>query len=236
MIKRFFWFLVIAGVLLYLYATHLGIKGLEVHEYVIESESIPTSYNGFTIAHFSDLLYGSTTNIDDVRALVDKINSYNPDIVVFTGNLISNDYNLEKDDKDELIHTLKNLDPKQKKFAIYSSMDEIKIERFKEIIDEYTVYSTEISQEMAYNVFKITSSDYAVGITGMLGTIDPYNESNEINKVYISIYEKESDEYFNYKLNAIGNNRLEKKNFIINFVKEKLYELCKWKIGRIMKN
>ena len=94
-------------------------------------------------------------------------------------------------------------------------------------IDEYTVYSTEISQEMAYNVFKITSSDYAVGITGMLGTIDPYNESNEINKVYISIYEKESDEYFNYKLNAIGNNRLEKKNFIINFVKEKLYELCK---------
>ena len=135
MIKRIFWFLIIAGILCYLYATKLGIKGLDVHEYVIDSETIPNNYNGFTIAHFSDLLYGSTTNIDDVYKLVDKINAYNPDIVVFTGNLIDNEKDLEKDEKDKLIAALKNINPKQKKFAIYSSMDEIKINRFKEIMD-----------------------------------------------------------------------------------------------------
>ena len=74
---------------------------------------------------------------------------------------------------------------------------------------------------MAYNVCKITNSDYSIGITGMLGRIDPNNKSNEINKVYISIYVKEKNEYYTYKIEAIGTNRIEKKNYIVNFVKEK---------------
>ncbi len=96
----------------------------------------------------------------------------------------------------------------------------------KQTIKEYTVYSTEVSKEMAYNVCKISKSDFSVGITGMLGTIDLNNNSDEINKVYISIYDKEKDEYFNYKIDAIGKSRIEKKNFIVDFVKEKLYGIC----------
>ena len=96
-----------------------------------------------------------------------------------------------------------------------------------ETIKEYTVYSVEVSKEMAYNACKIAQSDFSVGITGMLGTIDPNNKSDEINKVYISIYDKEKDEYYNYKIDAIGKNRIEKKNYIANYVKEKLYGICK---------
>lgn len=97
----------------------------------------------------------------------------------------------------------------------------------KEIIDEYTVYSNEISKEMALNVCKISKSDYSVGITGMLGKIDPYNKSDKINTVFISIYSKENDKYHNYKIQAIGETRIQKKYFILNFIKEKLYEICK---------
>ena len=57
----------------------------------------------------------------------------------------------------------------------------------KETIDEYTVYSNEVSREMAKAVYDITKADLSVGITGMLGVIDDNNKSDEINSVYISI-------------------------------------------------
>ncbi len=97
----------------------------------------------------------------------------------------------------------------------------------KKTIEEYSVYSNNAAMEMAQNSSKISNSDYSVGITGMLGNIDPYNENNEINTVYISIYCKKNDQYFNYKIEAIGDNRIQKKKNIVDFVKEKLYEICK---------
>ncbi len=94
-------------------------------------------------------------------------------------------------------------------------------------IKEYSVYSNNVSEEMAKRVCKISDSNYSIGITGMLGNVDPNNVSNNLNDVYISIYSKEENKCFNYKIEAIGKNRLEKKQFIINFVKEKLYGICK---------
>lgn len=97
----------------------------------------------------------------------------------------------------------------------------------KELINEYTVYSNEISQEMAKSVLNIAKSDLSVGITGMLGIKDPNNENDDINTVYISIYEKQNNIYHNYKIQTLGNTRLEKKIYVVNYIKEKLYEICK---------
>lgn len=103
----------------------------------------------------------------------------------------------------------------------------------KKIIDEYTVYSNEVSKEMATVACKISKSDLSVGITGMLGVIDLNNKSNEINSVYVSIYDREKDKSYDYKIEAKGKNRIEKKRYIVEFVEEKLYEICEWKIRRI---
>ena len=97
----------------------------------------------------------------------------------------------------------------------------------KKIINEYTVYSTEVSKEMAKSVSNIANSDFGIGITGMLGTKDPNNESNNINTVYVSIYKKQNDICYNYKIETFGNTRIEKKMYIVNYIKEKLYEICK---------
>lgn len=103
----------------------------------------------------------------------------------------------------------------------------------KEIINEYTVYSNEVSKEMAKRVCDISKSDFSIGITGMLGVVDPNNKSDEINSVYISIYNKEKNENYAYKIEAKGNTRKEKKENIVEFVKERLHEICKWEIRRI---
>ena len=97
----------------------------------------------------------------------------------------------------------------------------------RQTIDEYTVYSNEVSREMAKSCSNVANSDFGIGITGMLGTIDLKNQSNEINSVHISIYVKEIDKYIDYKIEAIGKTRLEKKKYIVNYLKERLYEICK---------
>lgn len=97
----------------------------------------------------------------------------------------------------------------------------------KQTINEYTVYSNEVSREMAINSCNISKSDYSVGITGILGVEDPNNRSDEINMVYISIYYKEKNQLFDYQIEAFGKSRIEKKKYIINFIKERLYEICK---------
>lgn len=103
----------------------------------------------------------------------------------------------------------------------------------KQIINEYTVYSNEVSREMAKVVCNIAKSDFSVGITGMLGVIDNNNKSDEINTVYISIYDKEYNKFSDYKIETIGKTRVEKKKYIAKYIKERLYEICKWKIRRI---
>jgi len=97
----------------------------------------------------------------------------------------------------------------------------------RQTINEYTVYSNETSREMAENILKIAKSDYGVGITGMLGVQDLNNKSNDINCVYISIYDIENDKFFDYKIKPTGKTRYKKKQCIVKFIKERLYEICK---------
>lgn len=97
----------------------------------------------------------------------------------------------------------------------------------KNTIDTYTVYSRQVAEEMANKVSSIAKSDYGVGITGQLGSKDLKNNSNEINMVYISIYDKLNNKYYTYKIAPKGNNKFKKKKYIVNYIKEKLYEICK---------
>ncbi len=97
----------------------------------------------------------------------------------------------------------------------------------KDVIDEYTVYSNQVSCEMAKKVSNISGSDYSVGITGQLGRLDPNNDSNEVDTVYISIYDKQNDKSFDYRIKVEGEKRLDKKKYIVDFVKEKLNDICK---------
>ena len=95
-------------------------------------------------------------------------------------------------------------------------------ERTKEVIDTYTVYSMETAKEMSKNISWFANSDYGVGITGMLNCSDPANPSKDPNKVYISIYDKENDTYYNDSVEVFSNDRIENKSDVIKKVMEML--------------
>ena len=91
-----------------------------------------------------------------------------------------------------------------------------------EVIDKYSVYSMEIAREMAMSISKFTSSDYGIGITGKLGEVDPNNLSGDNNRVFICIYDKESDKYIDLDTYVNSSNRVDDKKEVLEFIVSKL--------------
>ena len=100
----------------------------------------------------------------------------------------------------------------------YSNEYKIKMGVDKNIIDEYSVYSMETANEMSKNISKFTNSNYGVGITGKLNRVDRFNPYGLDNVVYISIYDKDNNKYYNSIVEAKLSTRKDNKELVINEV------------------
>ena len=107
----------------------------------------------------------------------------------------------------------------------YSNEFKIKMGVNKEIIDTYSVYSIETAMEMSKKISKFTNSNYGVGITGKLNRVDENNLFGSDNKVFISIYSKDNNCFYNYDVEVTKNTRKENKKLVIKLVIKKLNEI-----------
>ena len=130
-----FLFLIIVVVTIFLYAKYRGIKGLIVKEYRVESEILTSNFSGLKIVHFSDLLYKSTVDKDDVKNLVNRINELKPDIVAFTGDLINKNAKITNEDIEFLETELESISAKIGKYAVYGDED-YSVESYKTIMEK----------------------------------------------------------------------------------------------------
>lgn len=110
--------------ILYIYARYVGTMGLRVREYSIVNDKVPASFDGFSIVQFSDLELGSTYEVEDLEKLVAKINDLKPDVVVFTGDIVSPGHSLGDEEKNILFDAFTNLDPLIGKYAIKGDDDQ----------------------------------------------------------------------------------------------------------------
>ncbi|MDE5630755.1 MAG: metallophosphoesterase, partial [Bacilli bacterium] len=102
---------------------YISTSGLIVKEYAIKNNKLNDDYDGFKIVHFTDLHYGSTVFEDELKNVVNEINKQNPDIVVFTGDLIESGVILDDDEINTLIKELKKIEPKIETFAVDGNHD-----------------------------------------------------------------------------------------------------------------
>ena len=72
----------------------------------------------------------------------------------------------------------------------YSSAYKEKFGVDKNIIEKYTVYSSEVARQMAKKISEFAKSDIGVGITGELG-----NTINKEPKIYYAIYLVQEKKY-----------------------------------------
>ena len=92
----------------------------------------------------------------------------------------------------------------------YSTEYKIKMGVPKEIIDKYTVYSQEVSIEMAKAISKFTDSDLGVGITGRL-----VSNLEEEKGVDLCIYDKRYDKVYTTHIMITKSTRRENKIEVI---------------------
>jgi hypothetical protein len=79
---------------------------IQVNEVTIEIADLPQSFDGMTIAQFSDLHTGTFSNDTAFTSqLVDRINALNADLIVFTGDIV----NRQSDEADAFITPLSRL-------------------------------------------------------------------------------------------------------------------------------
>ena len=98
----------------------------------------------------------------------------------------------------------------------YSNEYKIKMGVSEEIINKYTVYSMETANEMSKNISLFANSNYGIGITGQINRFDPANISDNCNKIYISIYDKDNDLYYNKEITAVNDSRENNKKIVID--------------------
>lgn len=110
----------------------------------------------------------------------------------------------------------------------YSNEFKIKMGVNPDILSKYSVYSQECARSMSQNIAKFTNSDYALGITGKLNDFDPNNLYGENNLVYLSLYDKEKNIFYDKTIKVKNISRELNKEYI----KESFIELF---LGYIIK-
>lgn len=116
-------FIILFCTAFYSYTTYISTVKIGVREYRVKSKKIPDSLSGLKIIQLSDLHFGSTMFNENVKEIEKIINKRNPDIIVFTGDLINKDYKLESKEQEKLISYLKNIDASLGKYAILGDED-----------------------------------------------------------------------------------------------------------------
>ena len=104
----------------------------------------------------------------------------------------------------------------------YSNEFKIKMGVSKDIIDKYSVYSMETANEMSKNITTFTNSNYGIGITGKLNRVDKNNPYGEDNIVFISIYDKDNNKYYNEIVEATKSSRKDNKELVIKVIERML--------------
>ena len=187
-IIRFLLILLLIILLLVIYARYEGTNGLITKEYKIETADISNSFDGIKIVHFSDLHYKRIINKDRTKEIVNEINLINPDIVIFTGDLIDKDFDVSDEDIEDLTLLLNNINSKYGKYAIIGNHDYV---RDDDILNDIYNNSSFVLLKNSYDVIYGDNNDKL-----FIGGVDTYSyDKADIDKTMEYFEDNEDIDY-----------------------------------------
>ena len=187
-IIRFLLILLLIILLLVIYARYEGTNSLITKEYKIETADISNSFDGIKIVHFSDLHYKRIINKDRTKEIVDEINLINPDIVIFTGDLIDKDFDVSDEDIEDLTLLLNNINSKYGKYAIIGNHDYV---RDDDILNDIYNNSSFVLLKNSYDVIYGDNNDKL-----FIGGVDTYSyDKADIDKTMEYFEDNEDIDY-----------------------------------------
>ena len=126
--KKFFIYkililIILIGLSCLAWARFISTRGLIVKEFPIKTTKLNEDYDGFKVVQFTDVHYGSTVGMDEIKNIVKKINDQNADVVVFTGDLFEQGITVNDDNLLELTNELNNIKANINVFGIPGNHD-----------------------------------------------------------------------------------------------------------------
>lgn len=105
----------------YFYAREIEPRMLDITRHTIKNAALPSGFDGVRLIQFSDTHIGYQYTMDQLKKLITRINGLNPDMIVFTGDLLDDPRHFTE--KTRLISMLSKLNAPQGKFAVYGNHD-----------------------------------------------------------------------------------------------------------------
>lgn len=182
---KFFLGLILVITLIIIYARYVGTMGFITKEYTIYNKDIPSSYDGLKIVHFSDIHYNRAITSKKIDDIVSEINLINPDIVVFTGDLIDKDVSLTDSDFKFLANAFSKISAKYGKYAVLGNHDYNEKDKVIQIFNDSNFKYLENSYDIIYNQY---SDKIFIGGVGNVSynldnvdkTMEYFNSNNDI--------------------------------------------------------
>lgn len=175
--------------LLSIYAYYIEPYNLKIKEYKVESNRLPSNFNGYKIIHISDIKYGSTTNINIIKDMVNNINKLKPNLIIFTGDLLSK--NISTEEQETLINELNKINSKYNLYYVNGDKD-------KELTDK--ILSKTSFKKLSNEQIKIYYNDKTpITLTGLDKDLNLDNLFNEEDKTYNIVLSHYPDNF--YKIN-----------------------------------
>ena len=160
-----------------LYGLTIGWKQLETKHVDLYFDHLPKEFDGYKIAHLSDLHVGSYGNKTKfIQKIVDQVNEENPDLVAFTGDIV----NTEPEELLPFTQTLSNLHAKDGVVSVLGNHDYCLYgdrSRWSDV-REGGLKVAEIEQTMGWNVLlnqsvTVERDSAKIAITGVENTGKP---------------------------------------------------------------
>lgn len=181
-------------IILYLYVRFIATSFIQTNEYIIRNADIPSSFHGIKMVHLSDILYGSTIDKDDLNYLKNEIDLINPDIIIFTGDLIIKNYEVNQEDIDYLKLFFTEIEARLGKYAIYGEMDD---NTFKLIMNDTDFNILNNESSLIYN-----QENNPIMLIGLnINNITPVEVNNKDNNFTISLIHN-YDYYNDFKIQS----------------------------------
>lgn len=177
-----------------LYARFIGTMGLVTKEYTLLEDKLPSGFDGIKIVHFSDIHYKRAITSSKLASIIKEINLINPDIVVFTGDLIDKDAVLNESDYDDLTEMFSNINAKYGKYAILGNHDYVDMKNVINIYNKSGFKYLENSYDIVYStnmdkIFIGGIGNVSFNLDNIDETMKYFNENNDIDYKIMLVHE-----------------------------------------------
>ena len=188
LIRRLILLLIVFGLFFtayYTYAISPNDYTFSTYNYV--NKDVTSALNGFKIAYISDTNLTDKESVSRLKKMIDKLNSYPFDMVIFGGDLFS----ATPFDNDKVIELLSNIKSKYGKFAVLGEKDLASSNDVNAILNEGGF-------EVLHNEYRpIYFNGSTISLFGLEGTGELSGLINENNSESYKIVAVHEPDYFN---------------------------------------